>query len=210
MGQINGDFREKLPGPRRRGNWSGLTVVACERADFIDRALTGGFPDAITRTQARRRQAWFDNYVQAILQRDVRDLANIEQLTEVPNLLQLIATRSASLLNFAELSRTADLAQSTLKRYFALLEMLFLVVRLPSWERNPGKRLVKAPASKSRPAPLWRAKTSRGCATCKRPNRQFSSAASCFTQGENSALWQRPLGDSAVGVVGKKRGNAMN
>ena len=127
------------------GDWSGLTVAACERADFIDRAVAGGFPDAITRTQGRRRQAWFDSYVQAILQRDVRDLANIEQLTEVPNLLQLIATRSASLLNFAELSRTAGIAQSTLKRYFALLEMLFLVVRLPSWERNPGKRLVKAP-----------------------------------------------------------------
>ena len=37
------------------------------------------------------------------------------------------------------------IAQSTLKRYFALLEMLFLVVRVPPWERNPGKRLVKAP-----------------------------------------------------------------
>ncbi|PJB45055.1 MAG: hypothetical protein CO105_04820 [Comamonadaceae bacterium CG_4_9_14_3_um_filter_60_33] len=66
-------------------------------------------------------------------------------MTEVPNLLRLLATHSVTLLNFAELSRTAGIAQSTLKRYFALLEMLFLVVRLPSWERNPGKRLVKAP-----------------------------------------------------------------
>jgi predicted AAA+ superfamily ATPase len=49
------------------------------------------------------------------------------------------------LLNFAELSRTAGLAQSTLKRYFALLEMLFLVVRIAPWARNPAKRLVKAP-----------------------------------------------------------------
>lgn len=127
------------------GDWSHLAIAPCERANFIDRALAGGFPDAITRTQPRRRQAWFDSYVQAILQRDVRDLANIEQLTEIPNLLHLIATRSASLLNFSELSRTAGIAQSTLKRYFVLLEMLFLVVRLPSWERNPGKRLVKAP-----------------------------------------------------------------
>jgi predicted AAA+ superfamily ATPase len=83
--------------------------------------------------------------VQTILQRDVRDLANIEQLTEIPNLLQLLATRSATLLNFAELSRSCGLPQSTLKRYFALLEMLFMVVRLPSWDRNAGKRLVKAP-----------------------------------------------------------------
>ncbi len=127
------------------GDWSALAVLPCERDELIARLLSGGFPDAVVRTTARRRAAWFDAYVQAILQRDVRDLANIEQLTEVPNLLALLATRSGTLLNFAELSRTARLAQSTLKRYFALLEMLFLLVRVPSWERNLGKRLVKAP-----------------------------------------------------------------
>jgi predicted AAA+ superfamily ATPase len=127
------------------GDWSGLNVPPCERQELIEHLLAGGFPDAVARTSAARRTAWFDAYVQAILQRDVRDLANIEQLTQIPNLLQLLATRSATLLNFAELSRTAGISQSTLKRYFALLEMLFLVVRVPPWERNPGKRLVKAP-----------------------------------------------------------------
>ena len=128
-----------------QGDWSKLTVPPCERDELIARLLAGGFPDAVARTSQRRREAWFDAYIQAVLQRDVRDLANIEQLTAIPNLLHLLATRSATLLNFAELSRTAAIAQSTLKRYFALLEMLFLVVRVPSWERNPGKRLVKAP-----------------------------------------------------------------
>jgi hypothetical protein len=128
-----------------QGDWSGLMVPPCERAALIERLLAGGFPEAVSRTSARRRDAWFDSYVQAILQRDVRELANIEQLTEIPNLLALLATRSGTLLNFAELSRSAAIAQSTLKRYFALLEMLFLVVRVPSWERNAGKRLVKAP-----------------------------------------------------------------
>ncbi len=127
------------------GDWSDLMVPPCTRELLAERLLAGGFPDAVARTSARRRVVWFDNYVQAVLQRDVRDLANIEQLTEIPNLLALLATRSATLLNFAELSRTAAIAQSTLKRYFALLEMLFLVVRVPSWERNAGKRLVKAP-----------------------------------------------------------------
>ncbi len=127
------------------GDWSALVVPPCTREALAERLLAGGFPDAVTRTSARRRSAWFDNYIQAVLQRDVRELANIEQLTEIPNLLALLATRSGTLLNFAELSRTAAIAQSTLKRYFALLEMLFLVVRVPSWERNAGKRLVKAP-----------------------------------------------------------------
>jgi len=128
-----------------QGDWSALHVPPCARDALVTRLLAGGFPDAVTRTSARRRDAWFDAYVQAVLQRDVRELANIEQLTEIPNLLALLATRSGTLLNLAELSRTAAIAQTTLKRYFALLEMLFLVVRVPSWERNAGKRLVKAP-----------------------------------------------------------------
>lgn len=128
-----------------QGDLAALSIPPCGRSDLIDRLLAGGFPDAVTRSNPRRRAAWFDSYVQSILQRDVRDLANIEQLTEIPNLLQLLAARSATLLNFAELSRSCGLPQSTLKRYFALLEMLFLVVRVPSWERNAGKRLVKAP-----------------------------------------------------------------
>ena len=123
----------------------GLNLPPCDKDALMVQWLGGGFPDALARSNAPRRAAWFDAYVQAILQRDLRDLANIEQLTEIPNLLHLLASRSATLLNFAELSRTAGMAQTSLKRYFALLEMLFLVVRLPSWQRNPSKRWVKAP-----------------------------------------------------------------
>jgi predicted AAA+ superfamily ATPase len=120
-------------------------IPACERELLATKLLNGGFPEAVGRSSPRRRAAWFGSYLQAVLQRDVRDLANLEQLTELPNLLQLLATRSGGLLNFAEVSRTGRLSQTTLKRYFTLLETLFLVVRLPSWERNPGKRMVKAP-----------------------------------------------------------------
>jgi predicted AAA+ superfamily ATPase len=122
-----------------------LAIPPCERGELTAALLCGGFPEALSRKSPRRRAAWFDSYLQAILQRDVRELANLEQLTEMPSLIQLLAARSASLLNFAELSRSSRLPQTTLKRYFSLLEMLFLVYRLPSWERNPGKRLVKAP-----------------------------------------------------------------
>ncbi|MBL8335769.1 MAG: ATP-binding protein [Rhodoferax sp.] len=114
-------------------------------SQFITTLLQGGFPEAVARTATRRRAAWFESYVDTILQRDVRDLARLEQPTELPNPLQMLAARSATLLNFAELSRASGLTQTTLKRYFSLLEMLFLVVRIPAWARNAGKRLVKAP-----------------------------------------------------------------
>lgn len=126
-------------GPERAGTLPG------PRATLIDMLVRGGFPEASQRATATRRRAWFDSYLQAVIQRDVQDLARIEQLHELPNLLRLLATRSGGLLNFAELSRASGLQQTTLKRYFTLLETLFLVHRLLPWERNPGKRLVKTP-----------------------------------------------------------------
>lgn len=122
-----------------------LALPACDRALLVEKLLSGGFPEAVARTSAKRRAAWFESYLQTILQRDVRELANLAQLTEVPHLLQLLATRSASLLNQAELSRASRLTQTTLKRYLSLLETLFLMLRVPAWARNPGKRLVKSP-----------------------------------------------------------------
>lgn len=143
--EIAGDASTNLADWLFDGHLDAKPVAPCERSQLVERLVTGGFPEAVERSNERRRAAWFDNYLQAILYRDVRELARLEQLTEIPNLLQLLATRSASLLNFAELSRTSNLTQTTLKRYFTLLETLFLVYRLPAWERNPGKRLVKAP-----------------------------------------------------------------
>jgi predicted AAA+ superfamily ATPase len=117
----------------------------CARADLVGQLLRGGFPEAASRAAGRRREAWFDNYLDAVLTRDVRELAQIEQIHELPQLAKLLAARSGSLLNMAELSRSSGLQQTTLKRYFALLETLFLVYRLLPWERNASKRLVKSP-----------------------------------------------------------------
>ena len=118
---------------------------AFNRDDFIARLIKGGFPELQTRTNERRVQAWFDNYLTTILQRDVRDLANIDGLRELPNLMQILATRTAGLLNFAELSRSSGIPQSTLRRYLTLLETLFLIRLLPAWSSNLGKRLQKSP-----------------------------------------------------------------
>lgn len=107
------------------------------------RIINGGYPEAVSRTKEDRRRAWFESYITTILQRDIRDLANIEGLTSLPRLLAIIASRSPALLNFSELSRTLAMPQSTLKRYMTLLEATFLIQHLPAWSGNLGKRLVK-------------------------------------------------------------------
>lgn len=116
-----------------------------DRNDLIDRIVLGGYPGVLQRRGHERRRAWFGSYITTLLQRDVRDISNIEGLTAVPRLLSLLGARSGSLLNSAEVSRSLSMPVSTLKRYMALLETTFLVQLLPAWSSNLGKRLVKSP-----------------------------------------------------------------
>lgn len=122
-----------------------LIKSAESRTVIMNRVLTGGYPEILNRSAYGRRRAWFGSYLTTILQRDVRDLANIDGLTILPRLLSLLAARTASLLNFAELSRSSGIPQTTLKRYLTLLETTFLIHLLPAWSGNLSKRLVKAP-----------------------------------------------------------------
>jgi hypothetical protein len=113
--------------------------------DLPLRLARGGYPEAVVRQDSTRRAAWFASYVSTILQHDVRDLARVESLSALPNLLPLLAARSSGLLNLADVGRDAGLPHTSLTRYLALLETVFLICRLPAWSRNLGKRLVKAP-----------------------------------------------------------------
>jgi len=113
--------------------------------DLTSQLTRGGYPEAIQRSADDRRAAWFASYTSTILQRDVRDLARVDALHAMPNLLRVLAARSSGLLNLADVARDAGLSHTTLARHLALLETVFLVHRLPAWSRNLGKRLVKAP-----------------------------------------------------------------
>jgi len=113
---------------------------------LVDRIVAGGYPEALTRKESRRRQAWFGSYVTTILERDVRDIANIQGLRELPVLLRLIAARAANVLNLTDLARDANnMPQTTMHRYWALLEAVFFVQTLPAWSGNLTTRLSKAP-----------------------------------------------------------------
>lgn len=118
---------------------------ALDRIEACQRIVVGGFPEAVARPSSERRDAWFRSYVTSLLQRDVRDLASIEGLTDMPRLLGLLAARSGALMNMSEVSRAAGIAHSTLRRYLALLEATYVLQPLPAWSINIGKRLVRSP-----------------------------------------------------------------
>jgi predicted AAA+ superfamily ATPase len=116
-----------------------------KKNDLANKVVTGGFPEMLTRKNHTRQNAWFKSYITTILQRDVRDIANIEKLNDLPKLLSIFSSRAGTLLNFAELSRSAAIPQTTLKRYVSLLEAIFMIHILPAWSGNLSKRLIKTP-----------------------------------------------------------------
>jgi predicted AAA+ superfamily ATPase len=129
----------------KQPDWSAGTRSEIGRDELFETILKGGYPPVATRQTGARRKAWFQSYLMTILQRDVRDLANIADLTAVPRLLAVVASRTGNLLNFADLSRNLGLPQTTLKRYFALLELTFLVQLLQPWSGNIGQRTIRTP-----------------------------------------------------------------
>ncbi len=121
-----------------------LPNTSTDRGELSRLIVAGGYPEAVLR-QPTRRSAWFRSYITTILQRTVRDVADVERLHEIPRLLSVLAARTGTLLNVADLSRTLGIPQTTLQRYLALLQMTFLVQLLPAWTARARKRLLKSP-----------------------------------------------------------------
>ena len=122
-----------------------MSGEATNRSELIGKVLQGGYPEAVSRKTGARRAAWFDAYVTTVVHRELQDLANIEYLTELPRLLQLLASRTSEQLNYTEVAGAIGLPQTTVKRYLSLLEATYLFAPLPAWAPNLGKRLIKRP-----------------------------------------------------------------
>ncbi|MGH8508629.1 MAG: ATP-binding protein [Gammaproteobacteria bacterium] len=114
-------------------------------SDLTRRIVAGGYPAALARRTATRRGAWYRDYVETQIQRDVRDLARIHSLDALPKLLALAATHTATLINVADLSAPFELTRQTVHDYVTLLERVFLLERLPAWHTNRLSRMVKRP-----------------------------------------------------------------
>ncbi len=124
---------------------SGIRHQPVDIQALWDRLAAGGFPEPMQRASAKRRASWFDSYLVSMVERDLRDLSQIRDITVVPKLLRLLAARSATLFNQSEISRSAGIANSTLSRYLSVLEATFLIHMVPAWSANLGKRLTRAP-----------------------------------------------------------------
>jgi hypothetical protein len=126
---------------------SSFAVQSYERlgTGLDERIVAGGYPAALARDSARRQAAWYRDYLETLVSRDVRDLARVSSLDALSRLLTLSAGQTARLLNATDLASPFQLSRPTIREYVNLLARLFLLELLPSWHSNRLKRLVKTP-----------------------------------------------------------------
>jgi len=109
-----------------------------------DQILRGFYPEIVSSPQ-RDARLWQASYVQTYLERDLRNLRNVGDLTSFQTFLRALAARSAQLLNVSELARDVGVAVNTAKDWLSILEASFQVFILRPYFVNLGKRLVKSP-----------------------------------------------------------------
>lgn len=114
-------------------------------ADLIERVLAGGYPEALTRSRWNTRQDWYLDYIEAIVQRDVRDTAQLEKIPLMPRLLRILAEHSGQLVNYSGFGAPLGMNHPTTRRYTGVFESLFLLHTLQPWFSNALKRLTKTP-----------------------------------------------------------------
>ena len=110
-----------------------------------ERISAGGYPAALALPPGQRRFGWYDSYIMTQLLKDVSGFARISTLETLPQLLAIAATRTAGLFNVSDITSSFELSRHTVKSYIKLLEMAFLLERIPPWYSNLNRRLVKTP-----------------------------------------------------------------
>ena len=113
--------------------------------DLAKRIVAGGYPAALARATARRRATWYRDYLDTLVQRDVRELARIRAFDALPRLLALAAGQTSRLLNVSDLASPFHVSRPTIRDYVTLLERVFLIDVLPPWHSNRLSRLIKTP-----------------------------------------------------------------
>lgn len=129
---FSSDFNHRNDWPRGRG-------------DFPFWLLRGGYPSALALDDDSDRALWFSAYTQTYMERDLRQLTEVENLPDFQRLMRLTAQRTGRLLNQAELARDGSLSRATAHRYLNLLEAGCLLARLRPYAANLTSTIVKSP-----------------------------------------------------------------
>ena len=114
------------------------TISACS-----EQIMRGFYP--VPNTEKTDIRAFYGAYLSLYIERDVRQIMNIKDISTFELFLQMLAVRAGNLLNVSSLAQDCGISQSTCKNWLSILENSRIIYLLRPWFRNFGKRLIKSP-----------------------------------------------------------------
>ena len=117
-------------------------AIHYDKDALIEMAGAGGFPEALL-LDGRRRKRWHTDYINAILERDLRDITRIHRLNQMQELVRILAAWSSKFMNATQIGSTLSLKNQALNAYINALEALYLIERVKPWTRTDYDRVGK-------------------------------------------------------------------
>ncbi len=114
------------------------------KKDLLTYLMESSYPEPLLNRNINK-DIWYSSYLQTYLERDVRLLMNIDNLRDFEQFIRLLASRVSSMLNLSSLAGDLGLSVPTVKRWISILEASYTIFLLPSYYKNYGKRIIKAP-----------------------------------------------------------------
>lgn len=164
-----------------------------------DLVLSGGYPEARARKTWQRQRAWCLDYAKSIVERDVREIAQVDKLRELPRMLRALAHHSGQLVNNTKLGSSLGLTHVTAQRYTGIFEQLYLLRHLPSWSGGGLARLTRTPKLHFLDAGLLAALRGVTPATLAENRTEFGAVLETFVFSEllKQAAWEEGRYDFA-------------
>jgi len=153
-------------------------------SNLVDRVLRGGYPEAISRPSPKRRSTWAKQYLDAIIQRDVRDVSGIEKLDQLPRFLRALAQTAGQMCNYTQLGGQVGLDGKTASTYIGVFEQMYLLKRVDVWARNRLNRVVKTPKLQFIDSGLLATLLDLGTHEVQQDRTRFGNVLETFVYGE--------------------------
>lgn len=151
---------------------------------LLEAVLRGGYPEAVSRATPRRRTAWARQYTDALIQRDIRDVAHIDRLDQLPRFLRSLAHVSGQMCNYTQLGGQIGLDHKTAAKYTTAFEQMYLLKRVEVWAGNNLSRLVKTPKLQFIDSGLLSSLTDLSPAAIEHNRSRFGHVLESFVYGE--------------------------
>ena len=145
LGEINSTEPTNIIKEILSGIWPEETTLSSPLPDSIPLIQRGLMPSLLRLSNESSYVQWWDGYVATYLERDLRQISQIDALVDFRRVMELLALRTGQLVNQSDLARDAGLSQPTVHRYLNLLETTHLFERVPAYTVNRTTRLLKSP-----------------------------------------------------------------